>query len=480
MKKLCALLITVLLGTLAFGQVVADRARMERERAAIQKEISEIQSQYNKVKGQKKETLGQLSLLQKKLALQNQYINNINKEIKVVSDEIYLSTLEINRLQRELDTLRLQYARSVVYAYKNKSNYDYLNFIFSASSFNDALKRVRYLKSYRSYRQQQVDNIVQTQQQITDRKNQLLGKKQEKNAALTNQTQQKQVLDEQRKETDAVVAKLKSQESDLGKQLAEKRKRDQQLKGAIAAVVRREIEAARKRAEEEERRRVAAEKERIARERAAARAAKAAADKAAADKAAADRAAAARKNNAATGNTTAKTTAPPVAVATPKVEEEEEEEIKVAPRKVESYLNLNEKDVALNTGFQNNRGKLPWPVDNGVVSIPFGRSKVGSLDFDNPGITISTPAAGASVKAVFDGEVSSVANLGDGMMVMVRHGKYFTIYSNLSSANVSKGSQIRTGQVIGRTGPADDGSGGQIDLLLMVESKNVNPEPWLR
>lgn len=472
------MLIAVLLGTLAFGQVVADRARMERERAAIQKEISEIQSQYNQVKGQKKETLGQLSLLQKKLALQNQYINNINKEIKVVSDEIYLSTLEINRLQRQLDTLRLQYARSVVYAYKNKSNYDYLNFIFSASSFNDALKRVRYLKSYRSYRQQQVDNIVQTQQQITDRKNQLLGKKQEKNAALANQNQQRQVLDEQRKETDAVVAKLKSQEKDLGKQLADKRKRDLQLKGAIAAVVRREIEAARKRAEEEERRRVAAEKERIAKERAAARAAKAATDKAAADKAAADRAAAARKNNTTAGNTTAKTTAPSVA-ATPK-EEEEEEEIKVAPRKVESYLNLNEKDVALNTGFQNNRGRLPWPVDNGVVSIPFGRSKVGSLDFDNPGITISTPSAGASVKALFDGEVSSVANLGDGMMVMVRHGKYFTIYSNLSSANVSKGAQIRTGQVIGRTGPADDGSGGQIDLLLMVESKNVNPQPWLR
>lgn len=476
MKKLCALLITVLLGTMAFGQVVADRARMERERAAIQKEISEIQSQYNKVKGQRKETLGQLALLQKKLALQNQYINNINKEIKVVSDEIYLSTLEINRLQRQLDTLRLQYARSVVYAYKNKSNYDYLNFIFSASSFNDALKRVRYLKSYRSYRQQQVDNIVQTQQQITDRKNQLLGKKQEKNAALANQTQQKQVLDEQRKETDAVVSKLKSQEKDLSKQLADKRKRDLQLKGAIAAVVRREIEAARKRAEEEERRRVAAEKERIAKERAAARAAKAAADKAAADKAAADKATA-RKTSAAPGNATAatKTTPPPAPVA-----EEEEEEIKVAPRKVESYLNLNEKDVALNTGFQNNRGRLPWPVDNGVVSIPFGRSKVGSLDFDNPGITISTPSAGASVKAVFDGEVSSVANLGDGMMVMVRHGKYFTIYSNLSSANVSKGAQIRTGQVIGRSGPADDGSGGQIDLLLMVESKNVNPEPWLR
>ena len=83
------------------------------------------------------------------------------------------------------------------------------------------------------------------------------------------------------------------------------------------------------------------------------------------------------------------------------------------------------------------------------------------------------------MKAVFNGEVKAVSNLGDGMMVMVQHGKYFTIYSNLASANVSKGSTVSTGQVIGRTGEADDGSGGQIDFMLMIENRNVNPQPWL-
>lgn len=80
---------------------------------------------------------------------------------------------------------------------------------------------------------------------------------------------------------------------------------------------------------------------------------------------------------------------------------------------------------------------------------------------------------------MFEGEVRSVTNLGDGMMVMIRHGKYFTVYSNLSSASVSKGSIVKTGQVIGRTAKSDDESGGQLDFLLMIESKNVNPEPWL-
>ena len=394
---------------------------MERERQAIQQEIKEIQSVYSKVKGQKKQTLGQLNLLQRKLALQDKYINNINKEIRLVSNEIYLSTLELNRLHRQLDTLKAQYAKSVVYAYKNKSTYDYLNFIFSSNNFNDALKRIAYLKSYRSYRQQQVANILETEKQIEERKQQLLGKRTQKSSALKNQTQQMQVLAEQKKEKDQVVAKLKSQEKDLAKQIATRKKRDQQLKSAIAAVVRREIEAARKEAE-----------------------------------ARAKAKAAANPTGSVATTGTAKTARP------------------------KSYLDLNEKDIALNSSFEKNRGRLPWPVDNGFVSIPFGSSKVGGLSMDNPGITISTPSSGGSVKAVFEGEVSSVSNLGDGMMVMIRHGKYFSVYSNLSSANVSKGAQIRTGQVIGRAGTADDGSGGQIDFLLMIESRNVNPEPWFR
>ena len=112
----------------------------------------------------------------------------------------------------------------------------------------------------------------------------------------------------------------------------------------------------------------------------------------------------------------------------------------------------------------------------------FGNNKIDNtlLTFDNPGITISTPSSGVAVKAVFDGEVSAVYNLGDGMAITIRHGKYFTTYSNLSGVSVSKGSTVKTGQQIGRAGKDDDGTGGQIDFILMVETKNVNPQPWLR
>lgn len=420
--------------TVISAQPADDKARLEKERNDLQRELKEIQGVYDKVKGQTKLTLGQLNVLKHKISLQEKYIGNINKELNSIDDDIYLSNLEIYRLQKQLDTLKVQYARSVVYAYKNRSNYDYLNFIFSANSFNDAIRRISYLKSYRYYREKQVGTILETQQLIAHRKQQQLGKKVQKNAALENQTKQVQELAVQKKEKDAVVSKLKSQEKDLQKQIAARKKRDRDLLNSINAIVRREIEASRleakKRADEE------------------------------------------AKKNALINPVTNPTTNPGT-ITTPTTR------IKTTIIKPTVVFN-SDADIKLNTGFEGNRGRLPWPVDNGFVSIHFGAYNIEGtlLKGDNPGITISTQT-GNAVKSVFDGEVVGVYNLGDGMAITIRHGRYFTTYSNLTGVNVSKGATVKTGQMIGKAGRDDDGNGGQIDFILMIETKNVNPEPWL-
>ncbi len=420
------------------AQPVDEKDRLEKERNDLQRELKEIQGIYDKVKGQTKLTLGQLNVLKHRINLQEKYINSINKELNSIDDDIYLSNLEIYRLQKQLDTLKVQYARSVVYSYKNRSNYDYLNFIFSANSFNDAIRRISYLKSYRSYREKQVGTILETQQLIARRKQQQLGKKVQKNAALENQTKQVQELAMQKKEKDAVVSNLKSQEKDLQKQIAAKKKRDRDLQNSINAIVRREIEASRKEAEK--------------------------------------RAAEEAKKNATANPVTNPATNPvtnPGTSATPTTR------IKTATAKPTVIFN-SEADIKLNTGFEGNRGRLPWPVDNGFVSIHFGAYNIEGtlLKGDNPGITISTQT-GNAVKSVFDGEVVGVYNLGDGMAVTIRHGRYFTTYSNLTGVNVRKGAIVNTGQTIGKAGRDDDGNGGQIDFILMIETRNVNPEPWL-
>ena len=437
MKKLLFLFTSLLLLQVSFAQ--SEKEKMQRERQQLQQELREIQQNYSKVKGQQKATLGQLNILQNKMQVQNRYIGNINSEIKLLNNDIYVSNVELTRLQRQLDTLKSEYARSVVYAYKNNSTYDYLNFIFSANSFNDAMRRVAYLKSYRAYNESKVKTIKETQSLIEQRKQQLMSKTNQKQSALKNQQQQLNELEDQKKEKDQVVSKLKSQANDLSKQIAVKKKRDQQLRNQIAAVIRREIERAR----EEERKRVAA-----------AKAAEAAKPKA--------------NTSTSSGTAAEKNANTSTAAVTPKA----------APARREA-IPLNEGELRLANSFERSRGSLPWPVDNGYVSIPFGVSKIGDLMMDNPCISIATPSAGVPVKAVFDGEVRAVSNTGEGMMVMIQHGRYFTVYT-LASASVSRGDAVRTGQAIGRAATADDGSGGQVDFYLMVGEKNVNPRPWLR
>jgi len=423
MKKILFLIVLQFSG-LAYVHAQDDKAQMERERQEIQQELADLQKAYSQIKGQRHVTLGQLSVLKRKIEVQERYLNNINREIRFLNDDIYRSTVEINRMQKQLDTLKAQYSRSVVYAYKNRSTYDFLNFIFSANNFNDAVKRVAYLKSYRSYREQQVNSILQTQQQIGRRKQIQIGQMQEKKQAMQNQAKQVEVLESQKREKDVAVTELKSKEKEVKKQIVSKQKRDRDLRNALSAIVRREIEKAKEEA----------------------------------------------KRNAATTKPT--TTNPTENVTNNRT-------VTKAPP---SYLDLNAADVKLNASFSNNKGRLPWPVDNGVVSIHFGPYEVEGtrLKGDNPGITIATPSAGMPVKSVFDGEVAGVYNMGDGMAVTIRHGKYFTTYSNLTGVSISKGSSVSTGQSIGRVGQSDDGSGGQIDFILMIESKNVNPEPWLR
>lgn len=420
-------LLTVILfcgaAALLSAQPVSDRADLERERKEIQDELKEIQGMYDKIKGQKTQSLSQLNMLKRKMSLQEKYISSINKELRFIDDDIYLSNLEIYRLEKQLDTLKSEYARTIVYSYKNRSNFDYVNFIFSAISFNDALRRIAYLKSYRTYREKQVNTINETQELIAKRQQQQLVRKKQKGEALQTQTKQRSELADQRKEKDAVVSKLKTQETELQKQIAAKKKRDRDIQKAIAAIIRREIEDAKK--------------------------------------------AEAEKNSTVTTNPVTRTNTNVSTSTTP-------------AKKPESYLELNATDVALGANFADNRGKLPWPVDNGFVKIPFGPYTIEGtkLRDNNPGLTIGTQT-GTSVKTVFDGVVSAIHNYGDGAAIVIRHGKYFTSYSNLSGVNVTKGATVKRGQVIGKAGEADDGSGGQVDFMLLIEANNVNPAPWL-
>ena len=204
------LIICLLLFTAAVSVYAQEtKEEIQKKQQQLLQEISELNNTLGKIKKNKKQSLGQLALVQRKINARQELINSINRDLRRLDDNIYKNQLEINRYKREIDTLKLQYAKSLVFAYKNRSNYDYLNFLFSATSFNDAMKRVSYLKSYRQYRETQVTAIVQTQQLLQKQISTLNSNKTEKSTSLKDQGKQLSVLQDDKKEKDQVVNELK-------------------------------------------------------------------------------------------------------------------------------------------------------------------------------------------------------------------------------------------------------------------------------
>lgn len=454
------------LAVLAFsGTLLAQNSDdLKKKQADIQREIDELRQSLNDTKKNKKASLGQLSLVNRKIKLREQAINNINDQIDVIQNNIGQSRNEITRLKQDLDTLKVQYAKSVVYAYKNRSNYDFLNFIFSASSFNDALKRIEYLKAYRQYREQNAVSIKNKQLELQGKITGLETSQKSKNDALQKQEQEKGVLVEERKEKDEIVTKLKTREKELSNELTAKQRADKKLKDGIMAAIRREAEKARAEALRREKEAAALAAKKAAAEKVAA------AERAAAEKAAANERSASEKTAAPNPNTTAATTTPVKPAP-----------VKPVAEKPKSVFAATPEGELISDNFEKNRGKLPWPVDKGQIKIHFGPYRVElqkGVSGNNPGLTMETEE-GAPVKAVFDGDVISVFEVEGTSAVLVAHGKYFTTYGNLNGVTVSKGQRVKANQVLGKAATNNDGN-GEIEFVLMLESRNLDPEPWIK
>jgi len=428
MYKICLFALLLSLSLVAISQQPG-KAELEKERASIQKEIDDVKRSLDETKRNRKASMAQLNAVQRRLQLREKEINVINQQMNLIEGDINQGWRDISKLKKELDTLKLQYGKSVVYSYIRSSNYDFLNFIFSASSFNDALKRVSYLKSYRAYREEQANNIVRTQDQIQGKITSLNQSRAQKSLVLKEEDKAKEKLEDEKKEKDEVVSKLKAREKELNKEFADKKKQDMKISNAITVAINRAkaaaIAEARKNAE------------------------------------------ALAKNNTAANTTTSK----PVTTTEKK------------PVKDVNFRPLDADPVAkvLSAKFEQNQHILPWPIESGRISMRFGPSTIPgtNLHTDNKFLTFETEA-GKSVKVIFDGEVALVTYIGDVQAVIVRHGKYFTTYSNLSSVSVTKGEQVKTGQVIGKVAEKEDNL-GELELGISNDTnKNFDPEKWLR
>jgi septal ring factor EnvC (AmiA/AmiB activator) len=419
-KKLSACLCVIVISvTLVAQQQQPDNSEdLKKQQADIQREIDDLKNILKDTKKNTKAGLMQLEMVQRKLRLREKAIGNINKQINIIEGNITKSKNEVGRLQHELDTLKIQYAKSVVYAYKNRNTYDFLNFIFSAPSFNDALRRVEYLRAYRQYRESQAAAITNTRKLLAQKIGGLETTRKEKDEVLQKQQKQRGELEDEKKEKKDIVKDLKSHEKEITKELTDKQKADQKLRLAINAAIQRQINIAQK------------------------------------DVTFVPR----------TGTVNSNITSPSGRREANK-----------------SVLDATPEGIRISGSFEANKGRLPWPIDNGMIKIHFGPYKIEGIEGirgNNPGLTLET-TPGAAVKAVFEGEVSSVFSVEGKWTVLVRHGKYFTTYCDLSSVSVSRNDKVTAGQVLGKAGTNDSGN-GQIDFILLQEKRNLDPERWIR
>ena len=155
--------------------------------------------------------------------------------------------------------------------------------------------------------------------------------------------------------------------------------------------------------------------------------------------------------------------------------------VKPKPRPAAVNLSLTPEAAALSSNLESNRGRLPWPVEKGFISENFGRHPhpvAEKVMVENNGIDITT-AVGAGVRSIFDGTVSKVFSIdGSSWNVIINHGRYFTVYSGLSSVSVKKDQQVKTKQAIGAVGASDEG-GAILNFQIWKDSNKMDPAAWI-
>lgn len=392
------------LTSLVWGQE-SQQEKLEQRKAQILQEIRENEKQLQSVKKKEKSAVSVVMLQANKINLQQRLIKTTEKQAKVLGNDMYINQVKINKLKKELEILKEDYARMIVKSYKSRSEQSKAMFLLSSESFLQAYKRAQYMKQYSSFRKMQGEDIQSKSLQLQDYNSRLSIQKKEKQKIIVEREKERQALEKQRKEQQRLVNAIKKDKNkimaSIRKSQAETKAIDRQIDRLIREAI---AEANRK---------------------------------------------AAKDGVVASGSS--------------------------------SRIVLTAEAKILADNFRANKGKLPWPVEKGFVSLGYGKQAhpvFPTLVINNSGVEITTDS-GSSARAVFAGEVTNIMVLSPvNKAVMIQHGDCFTVYQNLSSVNVSKGDKVGIKQNLGRIRTTSDGK----TVLKFTISENANynnPANWL-
>ena len=440
--KLAILILVLFQHTNGLAQKNSEKLRKEQER--LEKSISVTKGLLRKAKSNTAATLSELRVLENQVKYREELLKNFDNQIRSTELKIDQKTQQISDLEEKLDHLVFQYKQLLLYAYKHRSKEGQWMYVFTAKNYNEAVKRKKYLVKIAELQRKQKQIIQQHQRLISKEKTTLEKEKETKIEIAEQKKQEKEVLLVDKKEQEKNYQQLKKTENKLASEMQLNENKKIILKQRIKEAINAELAA-------EEARRKANERKNVV------------------NKSNTNNSTTTITNPSTTNNKTSTTSTNTPAETTKKT------------------VTISEtKEVALNQSFESNRGRLPWPVEKGTITEGYGKQphpKLKEIYTNNNGIDISTHRS-ANVRAVFEGEVTSVLSIpGAGKIVIIKHGNYRTVYSNLQEVYVSVGMKVKTKQALGSLLPVDGEALSvahfEIHQVSNGQINRMNPSSWI-
>lgn len=437
-------LLTLLIGLpiTGFSQKNSEKLRKEQER--LEKSITITKGLLKKAKSNTEATLSELRVLENQVNYREELLKNFDSQIRSTELKIDKKKQQIVQLEEKLELLVFQYKQLLLYTYKHRSKEGQWMYVFAAKNYNEAVKRKKYLIKIAELQRKQKQIILQHQRLISNEKITLEKEKQSKITIAEQKKLEKEDLLVDKKEQEKNYDKLKKAENKLAAEMKLIENKKIILKQRIKEAISTELAA-------EEARRKANERKNT-------------------QKNVANNTASNTSNAKVTSSDKTNTTVSSTTTETPK-----------------RTITISEtREVELNQSFESNRGRLPWPVERGTITEGYGRQlhpKLKEIYTNNNGVDISTHR-NANVRSVFDGEVTSVLSIpGAGKIVIIKHGNYRTVYSNLQEVYVSVGTKVKTKQAVGSLlsidGEALSVSHFEIHQVSNGQINRMNPSSWI-
>ena len=398
---------------LSFSVFSQTKEELKKQKSNIEKEINYTTDLLNKTEANKRKSLSYLRVLEKQISNKESLLNTLNIEISLLIKQIRKTERTIIETQKsiideqqELVLLKSEYAKMIYACSKEKGNHNDLMFIISAEDFNQAYKRIIYLKQYTAFRKNQINKIIVSQKKLAvkedvliNKNNQLVLESASKINLIDEKKQELNSIADTQKEKQDLVRKLSKSEKVFKKQLKDKQKRAEALDSEIRKIITEEIRKARYEAE--------------------------------------------KKNKG---------------------------------------FALTPEAMALSSEFNNNKGKLPWPLEKGVIIQGYGKQNhtvfYGIETFNN-GIDIATDV-NMNIRAVFDGTVSRIFFIrGEGKAILLNHGEYFSVYSGLKEVSVKVGDKLLAKEKLGVVFTQEIEEKTELHFEIWKGYDKQDPSKWL-